>query len=121
MSLLRQQRPQPSHRLSHSARVISAMVLVRQNGLSSGIEASFASRLLTLPPPSGGGRIAKRSGWGVSRESLATLSYLLPNPPPTRGEGDAEPPPFPLISRSPRAVLSPRNPSPALAGRRPIG
>ena len=31
-SLLRQQRPQPSHRLSHSSRVISRMVLRFQNG-----------------------------------------------------------------------------------------
>src|SRR5271169_5971795 len=33
--LLRQQRPQPSHRLSHSALVIRARVLRRQNGFSS--------------------------------------------------------------------------------------
>src|ERR1700722_812103 len=31
-SLTRQQRPQPSHRLSHSATLISSSVLTRQNG-----------------------------------------------------------------------------------------
>src|SRR5262245_47472474 len=34
-SLTRQQRPQPSHRLSHSLSVISARVLVFQNGAST--------------------------------------------------------------------------------------
>src|SRR5437879_5402071 len=33
-SLFRQQRPQPSHKLSHSAGVISARLLRRQNGAS---------------------------------------------------------------------------------------
>src|SRR5262249_45130250 len=44
ISLFRQQRPQPSHRLSHSARVISDIVLQRQNGVcGSDIRESLAS------------------------------------------------------------------------------
>src|SRR5215471_21794121 len=34
-SLTRQQRPQPSHRLSHSASLISSRLFARQNGTSS--------------------------------------------------------------------------------------
>ncbi|OJU83453.1 MAG: hypothetical protein BGO06_04100 [Shinella sp. 65-6] len=46
-SLLRQQSPQPSHRLSHSASFISASVLVFQNGRSPG----FCAVLVVMSDP----------------------------------------------------------------------
>src|SRR5262249_49461631 len=47
-SLFRQQRPQPSHRLSHSKRVISDMSLRRQKGGSESGISGILGRTCTL-------------------------------------------------------------------------
>src|SRR5690606_26461819 len=89
-----QHRPQPSHRLSHSAGFISASVLVSQKGLA-GAELMGAPytpqnpRCRRLPPLHGeGGRSEAKTAWGgpgdpglgdsAAPSCVALLEHRLP-------------------------------------------
>src|ERR1700739_1860514 len=65
-SLTRQQRAQPSHRLSHSLADISSKVLVRQNGGGASDRSLTANALPGRPPP-------RRSGVAALGAELAPL------------------------------------------------
>src|SRR5208337_4866183 len=78
-SLTRQQRAQPSHRLSHSSRVISSRDFTRQNGAASAsliVIATGSSLSRGYWPPDRGSRAGPRDGKPPQRNDRSVAAFF---------------------------------------------